>query len=54
MILLNIIAYTNNNFISLNFLKFNSAVLIFTLIFFKDNFYEGHMTQMEVLDTHAL
>lgn len=54
MILLNIIAYNNKDFISLNFLKVNSAVFYSSKFSFKNNFYEGHMTQMEVFDMHAL
>lgn len=54
MILLNIIAYNNKDFISLNFLKVNSAVFYSSKFSFKNKFYEGHMTQMEVFDMHAL
>lgn len=54
MILLNIIAYNNRDFISLNFLKVNSAVFYSSKFSFKNKFYEGHMTQMEVFDMHAL
>lgn len=53
MILLNIIAYNNKDFISLNFLKVNSAVFYSSKFSFKNKFYEGHMTQMEVFDMHA-
>lgn len=54
MILLNIIAYNNKDFISFNFLKVNSAVFYSSKFSFKNKFYEGHMTQMEVFDMHAL
>lgn len=44
MILLNIIAYNNKDFISLNFLKVNSAVFYSSKFSFENKFYEGHMT----------
>lgn len=43
MILLNIIAYNNKDFISLNFLKVNSAVFYSSKFSFKNKFYEGHI-----------